>query len=355
MTRDFGNATDDVTLSIVVPCHNAALTVSRCLDSLICQTMRGVRVICVDDGSTDDTAAVLDTYQLEHPQIISVVHTENHGVWRARRIGIAKASSKFIGFVDSDDYVSPSYAQEMIDALLDTGADIAICGYERIDSSSGRTLSVEMCAERGSFLVNQDPGRVIEVNTAVWNKVFRASLLRDMPDLSRPPLIAEDFLFCSMAYQSSRNPVVFVARPLVHYLVHGESAMTTISAQAANDALSAMAETRSSLEKGSATHDFLEAFDTAVFLHAGISINHRLSYDTSINLKRAVNNTKANLDRDFPLWRSSRYTSLGYAFAHGRSYLLLHLAANAMKHGYLHHALRAYKALIDRLHLEIKW
>ena len=91
-------------ISIVIPAYNAEKYLSQCLDSIINQTLKDIEIICVNDGSTDRTGAILDSYKLIDNRII-VIHKENKGQSMARNTGMAIASGDYIGFVDSDDFV----------------------------------------------------------------------------------------------------------------------------------------------------------------------------------------------------------------------------------------------------------
>lgn len=110
-------------LSIVVPCRNAGRYLRECLASLSQQTYRDFEVVCIDDGSDDGSAAVLDEHAA-HDARFAVHHLDREGVSAARNLGIAKATGDYIGFVDADDAVDPDWLEKAARTIADSGADL---------------------------------------------------------------------------------------------------------------------------------------------------------------------------------------------------------------------------------------
>lgn len=102
-------------ISVVVPFYNLEAYAKRCVDSLIAQTYDNFELVLVDDGSMDDTPAILDSYgAFQH---VKVLHFENGGLSAARNRGVAAAGGEFITFVDGDDYVSPRYLEFLVGGI----------------------------------------------------------------------------------------------------------------------------------------------------------------------------------------------------------------------------------------------
>ena len=134
---------EHVLVSIIIPVYNAEKRLNRCIDSVLKQTLKEVEIICVDDGSTDDSLKILQNYQNKSNKI-KVFHQENRGVYRARMLGIQKASGKYVGFVDSDDEINPDMFHILYELAEDTYADMVVCAYERIQHTTNKILSREM-------------------------------------------------------------------------------------------------------------------------------------------------------------------------------------------------------------------
>lgn len=103
-------------VSMIVPVYNTAQYLPACLDSILAQTFSDYELLLVDDGSTDDSAAICDAYAAKD-QRIRVFHRPNGGVSAARNLGVAQAQGDWICYVDSDDEVKPDYLKVMVDAI----------------------------------------------------------------------------------------------------------------------------------------------------------------------------------------------------------------------------------------------
>lgn len=102
-----------VKVSIIIPVYNAEKYLRKCLDSAINQTLKDIEVICVNDASTDNSLALLNQYKDQDPRVKIIDLKENSGVGHARNEALKIARGEFIGFIDSDDWVDPSYFSEL--------------------------------------------------------------------------------------------------------------------------------------------------------------------------------------------------------------------------------------------------
>ncbi len=123
-----------IKVSIIVPVHNSEKTISRCIESLINQSLKELEIILVNDNSTDMTNLILTKYQQLYSSKIVLLHTnkpkEMIGPGYARNLGIEAAHGEYIGFVDSDDWVDSNLYYSVYNAILKEDADIAIFGVK---------------------------------------------------------------------------------------------------------------------------------------------------------------------------------------------------------------------------------
>ena len=119
-------------ISVIVPVYNIKEYIGRCVDSILAQTWGNLEILLVDDGSTDGTGKLLDEMQ-ERDQRIRVFHKENGGSSSARNLGIRNARGKYLGFVDSDDYIEPFMYERLYLALRETGMPVAQGARSEID------------------------------------------------------------------------------------------------------------------------------------------------------------------------------------------------------------------------------
>ena len=115
-------------ITVVVPVYNVEDYLDWCLGSLEGQTLKDIDIICVNDGSTDGSLAILREFESSYP-FIRVIDQPNAGVSAARKAGLALAQGKYVTFVDSDDSVATTYLEELYTAAEKNQADIACCNY----------------------------------------------------------------------------------------------------------------------------------------------------------------------------------------------------------------------------------
>lgn len=351
-TKTYGNDSSDRAgnlVSVIVPCFNAEKTLPKCLDSLLSQKGITPHIICVDDGSTDGTPEILSAYRNNSPHTVSVVSQINSGAWQARIAGLKAANSKFIMFLDSDDYAKPGFVKIMLDEITTSKSDIAVCGFERIDEESNRVLSKEFCTFIDSFNPPEDYGNLLKVNPAPWNKIFKSSILANLPSLKVNPVMLDDLCLLLLAIAHPASKISFVPYSLVEYRVHPDSAINSANIKQVYDAASALKEVRARfLDLGSHA---LEAFDVIAFCHLFVSMSFRLIETNN----RYSNELLAILDSDFPLWRSSKYLSLKYAFSHGKTHIRATLAAYLAKSGLFNLAISTYSTVKKAARKDISW
>lgn len=119
---------DNYKISVIIPVFNTKEYLSRCLDSVLNNTYRNIEVICINDGSTDESLMILRKYAELDNRVI-VIDKGNEGVSATRNVGLSRATGYFIAFVDSDDWVHPQYFELMITAYNKTKADIIAVNY----------------------------------------------------------------------------------------------------------------------------------------------------------------------------------------------------------------------------------
>lgn len=116
-------------ISVIVPIYNAEKYLRECIESILAQTYTDWELILVDDGSTDSSGSIADSYASTDPRI-RVLHIENGGVAMARNIGILNSKGENITFIDSDDYIYKDALSRLKDIIRITDADIVIGGFD---------------------------------------------------------------------------------------------------------------------------------------------------------------------------------------------------------------------------------
>ena len=344
-----------IKLSVVVPCYKVEKYLPKCLASLVGQTLQDIEIICINDGSPDNCIGILREWQSRYPNKIVIIDKPNEGVWRGRMDGIAKARGEYIGFLDSDDYAEPDFAELLYESAKSADADIAVCGFSRVDLESGKVLSNELCVPREPFCITSEPGRIVELNGAPWNKVFRASVLKNMHDLTEPPPVLDDLLFQLLAYLQSRGTVTFVPKSLIRYMVRPGSIINSIAESQVDAIFKSFLEVKDIYVLEKAPEELIQAVDAVAFLHLGVSLSYRLSFGKDCDLNKAIGRTKEFLDTNFSTWRHSPYINGKYARLHGKSYKRLLVSSRMFRLGLMAPFLTTYRTATELAKVDIKW
>ena len=115
-------------VSVIVPVYNTEKYLEKCLNSLVQQTLDEIEIIVVDDGSPDNSQAIISKYAEQYPNKIISLKKKNGGLGDARNFGLEYAAGEFIGFVDSDDWVDTKMYETMYKEAIN-GYDIVLCDY----------------------------------------------------------------------------------------------------------------------------------------------------------------------------------------------------------------------------------
>lgn len=210
-------------VSVIVPVYNTAPWLRKCLDSIINQTYRNLEIICVNDGSPDNAAEILDEYAAKDARI-KVIHQENAGVSAARNRGLDIAAGEYVSFVDSDDWLEPETYERIIAAFVDD-VDIVAMGVV-IDGDVKDKEGLEEYFNRlpqGRSEVT--PFAFAELNMSLPTKVYRREVI-GQKSISFPEGIAygEDSAFVCCVLAHSRA-LYNVGNRFYHYVQHESSAM----------------------------------------------------------------------------------------------------------------------------------
>jgi glycosyltransferase EpsH len=220
-----------IDISVIIPVYNVERWLAQCLDSMTAQTVPDMEIICVDDGSTDKSGRICDTYS-ERDERFRVIHKPNGGVSAARNDGIKAASGEWIMFVDSDDWLDPDTCEVALRAALDHSADVVLWAYTR-EFDNGRNSPRRLAAGDRAFSGEamralhrrvvgpvgdelRDPGQLHSWGT-VWGKLYRREVITDTRFVdTRTVGSAEDALF-NVEVLGRAARAFYIDRPMYHH------------------------------------------------------------------------------------------------------------------------------------------
>jgi glycosyltransferase involved in cell wall biosynthesis len=216
---------DNCLFSIIVPVYNGELYIAKCLTSILSQTFKNFEVLVVDDGSKDSTNDIIKGFVIKDKRI-KLINQNNSGVSVARNTGIKKANGKYILFIDSDDYVLPTYLENLNNQSNEF--DLLVTGY----STFGEHEKTMLPSKTG-VIQRDEIIRLLFTDEAVsgfpWNKVFLKSILIENEIFFDESIFfAEDLLF-ALSYISKIECGYVLDTSDYYYFNHQDSATSKIT------------------------------------------------------------------------------------------------------------------------------
>ena len=214
-------------ISVIVPCYNVEKYIHQCLESITNQTYSNLEIICIDDGSTDNTPAIIDKSASTDTRI-KVIHKPNTGYGDTMNIGLDACTGDYIGIVESDDWIEPDMYETLLHAAIGNSLDIARCMW--YENRQGKEkLKRFSCAPVNEIFNPLTKQGIFRVQTSIWAALYRKDLL-DQGDkirfLTTPGASFQDTSFSFKAYSKAKR-VMIVPRPLLHYRINESSSVAS--------------------------------------------------------------------------------------------------------------------------------
>jgi glycosyltransferase involved in cell wall biosynthesis len=174
-----------IKVSVIIAVYNAKRFLQQCLDSVAAQTLRDIEIICVNDGSTDGSLAILQEYATKDERF-RVFTKENEGLGgaSARNYGLEKARGTYISILDSDDFFDPQMLEVLLRRAEETTADVVVCAGMEYDDRNGNTfkapsiLNTKVIPDKPVFSYKDCPDRIYQLTQGMaWNKLYRRVFL----------------------------------------------------------------------------------------------------------------------------------------------------------------------------------
>ena len=215
-------------VSIIVPVWNTGKYTTRCLESLTQQTLSNIEIVCVNDGSTDESLSILHDFAKKDHRIIVINNKRNLGPAHARNVALQHVSAPYIMSCDSDDYYAPTMCEEMYHTMITQDVDCVICGMNVISEVPDKLLKdvVNYVGLKYKGRQHLSWQKILNTDVSMPNKIFKKSII-DQYHISYPDgLFYEDAYFCD-AYFTVADTIYYLHRKLYHYIRHGSSIMST--------------------------------------------------------------------------------------------------------------------------------
>ena len=210
-------------LSIIVPVYNVEKYLPKCLESLIKQTLKDIEIICVNDGSMDNSLAILKEFASKDSRI-KIIDNQHQGVAKTRNTGIEQSTGEYIGFVDSDDYIDIDFFEKLYNSATKSNSDIAIASilkhknffniynakYTKEEIAITIQDKIKLCEDKKHFFFY------------AWNKIYHSGFIKENNIKFSEGQIYEDVMFAIKALYYS-NKIISVYGTKYHYIEHENS------------------------------------------------------------------------------------------------------------------------------------
>lgn len=206
----------DILVDVIIPVYNKETTIAKCLESILVQTYEKINIIVIDDGSTDSSYEVCSSFQDDR---IRIIRQKNAGVGEARNTGLRYLTGDKFVFVDADDYVSPTYIEDLL-KYADENSELVVQGYYSCLEDGSRCekrMPYERLIRKSEFEKYLFDINYFKFLTMPWNKLFDSNIVRKNNLLFRRIDLGEDVCFV-FDYLQYVNNVNFVKDTNYYYI-----------------------------------------------------------------------------------------------------------------------------------------
>lgn len=298
-------------LSIIVPVYNMAADgkLQYCLESLVHQTISDYEIIAVDDCSTDSSMEILTAYERQYPEKFHALHLQvNKKQGGAKNAGMELAKGEWIGFIDSDDWITPDFYEKLIRRGEETGADMVGCDYHLTNRHSmeiGQVVHSNTKEQTGILTKEKYKSLLIDGGSLVV-KVYRREIVIDHPSRFPEGIFYEDNALGN-SWMLRAKHFEYIEEPMYYYFQHDTSTVHTISKKRCEDRMEAA---RIMLEEAK-TYHYLEPYYSEIEFSFSILfyVNTLFTYMQGVRpvKYRFVKRLGAEMQKCFPQFRSNPY------------------------------------------------
>lgn len=223
---------DGVSVTIILPVYNVSNYLERCLDSLLSQSYKHFEILCINDGSTDNSLEILRKYQSEH-SIIRIVNQSNIGLGASRNVGLCLCKTPYVMFLDSDDYFESNLIEKLVFAAFQHDADIVCCNGFSLYENLGIEVNFDpiptsFALENQPFSSRDLPSKIFQMSTpAVWTKLYKTDFLIRNAIFFNECKYAEDLVFFCKSFTLA-SKIVPIHDRLVHYRRRRANSITSL-------------------------------------------------------------------------------------------------------------------------------
>lgn len=216
----------DNLISVVISVYNVEKYIEKCINSILQQTYKHLEVICINDGSTDNSKKILEEFQKKDSRI-KIITKQNEGLLKSRVDGLKISKGKYIVFIDGDDWIEINMIEKMYNKIIETSADIVRSNYYINDSKKMMINKEELLIDKASFepLFFDFFYKTTCCNSA-WRQMINKECIKDIEDINTDITLGEDIEFNLHIYPNIKK-ISFIPDCLYHYRRDNINSITT--------------------------------------------------------------------------------------------------------------------------------
>ena len=266
-------------ITIILPVYNVEKYLRQCLDSIVNQTFKDFVCLCINDGSSDNSLSILREYA-QKDERFKIVTQENKGLSVTRNVGIKNTNTKYLTFIDSDDWITENYLEVLYNKIEETNADIVRASYKFYFEKDNSYKSAKI-REIHKINTNSNIEKLYKgyAGAFVWAKLYKTSLIKDNNIRFYEGKISEDCPFSSLVYLYSKK-IVFVSDELLFYRKHSLSITGNFEKTATDDFYNFVTLTKD-LQNRLFTDKEIKEFCIDIFLYKLGKLGKNISRQTS--------------------------------------------------------------------------
>lgn len=289
-----------LTISIIVPIYNVEKYLKQCLNSLVNQTFKDYEVICVNDGSLDDSQSIIDEFTKKYGHF-KCIKKKNGGLSDARNAGLPYAKGEYISFIDSDDYVEPDFLECMVEKAKETKALLTVCDIDVFYEADKPNYTLKGLRDIPG---KTDIQRAFLSPLFAWNKLYHRSVFED--ETIRYPLnLWYEDIPVSVPLFSRLDKIGYVDKTLIHYRQRETSIMGTKNSDKLGDIFIVLNMVYSTLEKNEKLKEFHNELEYLYIEH--LLLYGAFRFYRSNQADYLMDRAFKEMHTKFPQWKKNPY------------------------------------------------
>ncbi|MBQ7141179.1 MAG: glycosyltransferase family 2 protein [Bacilli bacterium] len=286
-------------VSAIIPVYNSEQYLDKCIQSILNQTLKEFELIIINDGSTDNSHEIILKY--EDDERVKYFKRKNHGIGNTRNFGIDKATSEYICFIDSDDFIHESMFENMYNRCVNDNLDFLVCDYYHYLENSQSIQRFDIPSFENTTL-NESPNLLLDINMGPCNKFIKRELFDDK-NMRFPENIKYEDMPLVVKLLDKSDLIGKINEPLCYFMVHDNSETTTMD-ERIFDIFKVLHSVNGILKDNEYVSEYLEWLNVKKL--TTYTVQQRYQKDKILR-EKFIDDAFDFLNKNFPNWKKSKH------------------------------------------------